>query len=83
VLVYEERKAPGGDTPHTRRALFRGPRIKIGIDVGKVQADVSPVTGRMVYRGRVMNRAARISSKVGHGGKAEARGVSRMLLWHM
>mmetsp|Transcript_28764 Transcript_28764/g.85064 ORF Transcript_28764/g.85064 Transcript_28764/m.85064 type:complete len:1264 (-) Transcript_28764:2219-6010(-) len=43
--------------------LFRGPRVKIGVDCGQVLADVSPVTGRMTYRGRVMNRAARISSK--------------------
>ncbi|KAG1655623.1 hypothetical protein FOA52_008837 [Chlamydomonas sp. UWO 241] len=49
------------------RVLFRGPRIKIGIDVGKVQADVAPLTGRMSYQGKVMNRAARISGKASSG----------------
>ncbi|KAG1659792.1 hypothetical protein FOA52_015893 [Chlamydomonas sp. UWO 241] len=64
VLLHEP-VCKGGSTPLHSRVLFRGPRIKIGIDVGKVQADASPVTGRMTYRGKVMNRAARISGKVG------------------
>ncbi|KAG1676531.1 hypothetical protein FOA52_000074 [Chlamydomonas sp. UWO 241] len=38
-----------------------------GIDEGPVQADVSPVTGRMTYRGRVMNCAARICGKASSG----------------
>ncbi|KAG1669631.1 hypothetical protein FOA52_010791 [Chlamydomonas sp. UWO 241] len=57
----------GGSTPLQSRVLFRGPRIKIGIDVGKVQADVASLTGRMTYQGKVMNRAARISSKASSG----------------
>ncbi|KAG1664272.1 hypothetical protein FOA52_009774 [Chlamydomonas sp. UWO 241] len=53
--------------PAAHSVLFRGPRLKIGIDVGHVQADVSPVTGRMSYRGKVMNRAARICAKASSG----------------
>ncbi|KAG1658640.1 hypothetical protein FOA52_006402 [Chlamydomonas sp. UWO 241] len=36
-------------TPRAGRVLFRGPRVKVGIDVGQVQGDVSPVTGRMTH----------------------------------
>ncbi|KAG1668893.1 hypothetical protein FOA52_016062 [Chlamydomonas sp. UWO 241] len=54
-------------TPCAGHVLFRGPRIKVGIDVGQVQADVSPVTGRMTYRGKVMNRSARICGKASSG----------------
>ncbi|KAG1660556.1 hypothetical protein FOA52_002000 [Chlamydomonas sp. UWO 241] len=57
----------GTAAPMVGRVLFRGPRVKIGIDVGQVQADVSPVTGRMTYRGKVMNRAARICGKASSG----------------
>ncbi|KAG1667642.1 hypothetical protein FOA52_004669 [Chlamydomonas sp. UWO 241] len=64
VLLHEPTSKGRPTSPHTSRVLFRGPRIKIGIDVGKVQAEISPVTGRMTYRGRVMNRAARISGKL-------------------
>ncbi|KAG1676528.1 hypothetical protein FOA52_000071 [Chlamydomonas sp. UWO 241] len=58
---------PERGTVPAERVLFRGPRLKVGIDEGPVQADVSPVTGRMTYRGRVMNRAARICGKVSCG----------------
>ncbi len=34
----------------TVQVLFRGPRLKAGIDVGPAHATVSPVTGRMTYR---------------------------------
>ncbi|KAL6753208.1 hypothetical protein V8C86DRAFT_3019502 [Haematococcus lacustris] len=50
-----------------KRLLFRGPRLKVGVDVGRVHADINPVTGRMTYRGRVMNRAARIADKAHSG----------------
>ncbi|KAG1676736.1 hypothetical protein FOA52_005025 [Chlamydomonas sp. UWO 241] len=69
VFLHE----PDGDStdgptpPHKHVVLFRGPRIKIGIDAGKAQADVAPLTGRMSYHGKVMNRAARISSKASSG----------------
>ncbi|KAG1662670.1 hypothetical protein FOA52_014596 [Chlamydomonas sp. UWO 241] len=68
VLLHDPPgQSSGGTTPLHRRVLFRGPRIKIGIDVGEVQADVAPLTGRMSYHGKVMNRAARISSKASSG----------------
>ena len=42
--------------------LFRGLRLKCGVEMGNVLAEVGAVSGRMTYRGRVMNRAARIGS---------------------
>ncbi|KAL6750703.1 nucleotide cyclase [Haematococcus lacustris] len=54
-------------TNEVMSVLFRGPRLKVGVDVGRVHADVNPVTGRMTYRGRVMNRAARIADKAHSG----------------
>ncbi|KAG1651095.1 hypothetical protein FOA52_009209, partial [Chlamydomonas sp. UWO 241] len=64
-------RRPGTDIPLsescTAGVLFRGPRVKVGIDMGQVQADVSPVTGRMTYRGKVMNRSARICGKASSG----------------
>lgn len=47
--------------------LFRGPRLRTGMDLGSVTGDVNPLTGRMTYRGRVMNRAARISAAAPSG----------------
>uniref|UniRef100_A0A7S3R8N7 Guanylate cyclase domain-containing protein n=1 Tax=Dunaliella tertiolecta TaxID=3047 RepID=A0A7S3R8N7_DUNTE len=41
--------------------LFRGLRIKVGIDWGPVKADLHAATARVTFRGRVMNRASRIS----------------------
>ncbi|KAG1657236.1 hypothetical protein FOA52_000439 [Chlamydomonas sp. UWO 241] len=67
VLVQASGSVHGASAPRVGRVLFRGPRLKIGIDVGQVQADVSPVTGRMTYRGKVMNRAARICGKASSG----------------
>ena len=40
-----------------------GPRLKVGVDAGSCASEISPVTGRMTYRGKVMNRAARIGAK--------------------
>ncbi len=57
-------KSRAGTTCNT---LFRGLRLKIGIDVGRVHANVNHVTGRMAYRGRVMNRAARVVDKAPSG----------------
>eukprot|EP00955_Chlamydomonas_euryale_P010868 117199-Chlamydomonas_euryale.AAC.1 len=50
-----------------RRVLSRGLKLKAGCDVGRVTAAVNPTTGRMDYRGRAMNRAARIASKATTG----------------
>ncbi len=38
---------PAGPAAHL---LFRGPRVKIGVDLGPVHAAINPVTGRMAYR---------------------------------
>eukprot|EP00798_Chlamydomonas_sp_ICE-L_P009226 gene9226-16371_t len=43
------------------RLLFRGLRIKAGIEIGGIKTDIDPLTGQMAYRGRAMNRAARIA----------------------
>ncbi|GFR49580.1 hypothetical protein Agub_g11646, partial [Astrephomene gubernaculifera] len=41
--------------------LSRGLRIKVGIDVGFAACSLTATSGRLSYRGRVMNRAARIA----------------------
>jgi len=47
--------------------LMRGLRLKVGIDMGPATGMINPVTGRMDYKGRVLNRAARISAKAASG----------------
>ncbi len=47
--------------------LYRGPRLKTGIDVGPILTALNTVTGRMAYRGKVMNRAARVASIASSG----------------
>jgi class 3 adenylate cyclase len=49
--------------------LFRGPRLRCGIDVGPAHGVVDSFSGRMEYHGRIMNRAARVSqlAKPGQG----------------
>ncbi len=47
--------------------VFRGPRLKTGVDTGQVLGEVHAMTGRMTYRGKVMNRAARIASTASTG----------------
>ncbi|GFH23909.1 guanylate cyclase domain-containing protein, partial [Haematococcus lacustris] len=42
--------------------LLRGLRLKVGVDVGEVACDLTPANGRFNYRGRCLNRAARINS---------------------
>lgn len=49
----------GGAAPRHVKGL----RLRTGIDVGKVAATVVPLTGRIHYRGKVMNRAARIAAR--------------------
>jgi hypothetical protein len=45
--------AQGGGWLHAQRFLFRGPRIKIGVDIGLTAPEISPITGRVTYRGKV------------------------------
>ncbi|KXZ43871.1 hypothetical protein GPECTOR_78g59 [Gonium pectorale] len=41
----------------------RGPRPRTGVHVGGVNVEVNAATGRMTYRGKVMNRTSRIAHK--------------------
>jgi hypothetical protein len=41
--------------------------LQVGIDSGGATAEVHATTGRMSYRGKVMNRAARIGSSASSG----------------
>ncbi|KAG1672367.1 hypothetical protein FOA52_010985 [Chlamydomonas sp. UWO 241] len=50
------------------RVVTRGPRVKSGSDsCSHVFTAINPSSGRMEYRGKVMNRAARIASKATSG----------------
>ncbi|KAJ9506285.1 hypothetical protein QJQ45_000070 [Haematococcus lacustris] len=60
--------ATGDDEGQQQRAaaqgtvrLLRGLRLKVGVDVGEVTSDLTPANGRFNYRGRCLNRAARIN----------------------
>lgn len=59
--------------------LFRGLRIRAGIDWGHVRSDVHATTARVELRGRTMNRASRIATAVAKSGQASARRLHRML----
>lgn len=48
--------------------VFRGPRVRMGVHVGDPLCKPDPITGRMDYYGRMVNRAARIGA-AGHGGQ--------------
>ncbi len=41
----------------------RGPRPRTGVHVGGVNVEINAATGRMTYRGKVMNRTSRIAHK--------------------
>ncbi|KAG2501549.1 hypothetical protein HYH03_000056 [Edaphochlamys debaryana] len=41
--------------------VFRGIRVKTGVDVGHAVGEVNALTGRICYRGKVVARSARIS----------------------
>ncbi|GIM11275.1 hypothetical protein Vretimale_14798 [Volvox reticuliferus] len=56
---------PGGTI--VREVLFRGLRVKAGVDCGPARAALNGATGRIAYRGRVMNRAARINARGSSG----------------
>jgi class 3 adenylate cyclase len=63
-MIQENGTATVDSAIHT---CSRGLRLKVGIDVGKVMDSVHAATGRMAYRGKVMNRAARIASAASSG----------------
>jgi predicted ATPase/class 3 adenylate cyclase/Tfp pilus assembly protein PilF len=48
--------------------LFCGLRVRIGVHTGNPDCHPDPLTGRMDYFGRMVNRAARVGG-VGHGGQ--------------
>ncbi|KAG2500097.1 hypothetical protein HYH03_001680 [Edaphochlamys debaryana] len=50
-----------------RRIVERGLRVKVGIDVGPVTYSLTPASGRLSYRGKVMNRAARVAGAAASG----------------
>jgi hypothetical protein len=60
-LAYEGAEGP------EKVLLLRGLRLKAGIDTGSALGGPHSTTGRISYRGRVMNRAARIASSAGSG----------------
>ncbi|KAG1661133.1 hypothetical protein FOA52_011864 [Chlamydomonas sp. UWO 241] len=51
----------------TKTVVFRGLRLKVGIDIGQVLSEVHAMAGRLTYRGKAMNRAARIASTAQSG----------------
>lgn len=42
--------------------MQRGLRMRVGIDVGRLTESLSPVSSTVVFRGKAMNRAARIGA---------------------
>ncbi|KAJ9529714.1 hypothetical protein QJQ45_014483 [Haematococcus lacustris] len=54
-------------TPSHSVRLLRGLRLKAGVDVGEVACDLTPANGRFNYRGRCLNRAARINGLAASG----------------
>ncbi|KAL6761998.1 nucleotide cyclase [Haematococcus lacustris] len=50
-----------GASHDTSLRLLRGLRLKAGVDAGEVACDLTPANGRFNYRGRCLNRAARIN----------------------
>ncbi|KAJ9513907.1 hypothetical protein QJQ45_020993, partial [Haematococcus lacustris] len=63
--AYHSVASSGAEGQAESVLVFRGPRLKTGIDVGSTLSGLNTVTGRMAYRGKVMNRAARIASLAG------------------
>ncbi|KAL6751778.1 hypothetical protein V8C86DRAFT_3029931 [Haematococcus lacustris] len=59
----EERQQNPSQAASPPAASPLGLQLKIGLDVGRVAATVMPQTGRIHYRGKVMNRAARVCSR--------------------
>ena len=67
------RDSDGQPHPRPHSPLPSGLRLKAGCDLGRVTAAVNPTTGRMDYRGRAMNKAARVASKAASGQVSEGR----------
>jgi hypothetical protein len=63
-VTVTERSADGN---LVTRNILRGLRIKSGIDIGPALGVIHNITGRVTYRGKVMNRAARISTTASVG----------------
>ncbi len=55
--------------------VHKGLRLRTGLHVGRVECHVNSRSGRLAYRGRVMNRAARIASKAQEGQVLVSRDV--------
>ncbi|KAJ3361665.1 cysteinyl-tRNA synthetase [Allomyces javanicus] len=71
-LAYysEDRLAPqtqGGAADADELVIFRGIRVRMGIHCGQPSCERDPITGRMDYFGRMVNRSARISSSADGG----------------
>jgi hypothetical protein len=57
---------PPADLASTAAALCSG-AFQVGLDYGPTRSELGHVTGRMTYRGKPMNRAARIGSGASSG----------------
>ncbi|GLC44435.1 hypothetical protein PLESTM_001596900, partial [Pleodorina starrii] len=57
--MYDDEEVPPG---MVRKVLMRGLRMRVGIDVGRLNESISPTSSAVVYRGKAMNRAARIGA---------------------
>ncbi|MEW5301992.1 MAG: hypothetical protein WDW36_004810 [Sanguina aurantia] len=54
-----------GETVET--VVFRGLRLKVGIEFGRIHGEINCCSGRMSYRGKVMNRASRFATHAATG----------------
>eukprot|EP00198_Chlamydomonas_reinhardtii_P007848 XP_001697185.1 predicted protein [Chlamydomonas reinhardtii] len=60
-LPHQSRSPHSFTLQRSRTIMQTGPRIKCGLDVGEVTHTLTEASGRLSYRGRPMNRAARIA----------------------
>jgi class 3 adenylate cyclase len=68
-----------GNVAEVQKMAMRGLRLKVGMATGVVMDYISSATARIMYRGRVMNWAARISH-LATGGQVGALAVGCWLL---